>query len=66
MNAKKNGRPKLCSDQETPLENYAARLSFKQARLVRKLGGGNFSEGLRAALDKVAEDLDWINERSKK
>ncbi len=63
---KRNGRPRLCPEQDSALERYTLRLSFKDARLARKIGGGNFSEGIRAALQKAAEDIDWINRKGKK
>lgn len=58
---KKMGRPKLCPDQEVALATGQAKMSFKQMRLARKLGGGNFSQGIREALEHVAKDMDFIN-----
>jgi hypothetical protein len=66
MATKKTGRPKLVPEQEMALERYTARLSFQQARLARKLGGGNFSEGLRAALERAAEDIEFMEGRKRK
>lgn len=39
--------------QDTPLVNCAIRLTFKQMRTAKKLGGGNLSAGVRLALDRV-------------
>jgi hypothetical protein len=56
------GRPKLCPDQEDPLKLYAGRLSHRQMRIAKKIGGGNFSEGLRSALEHCATDIRFMDE----
>lgn len=63
----KMGRPKICTDQEVPLEVVTVRLSFKEKRMIKKVGGGIFSAGLREILEHVAKDIDFINKpRNKK
>lgn len=53
---KKLGRPKICPDQECPLEKYDVRLSFKHARQARKIGDGNLSAGIRIALEVASQN----------
>ena len=60
------GRPKLCPDQEDPLKLYAGRLSHRQMRIAKKIGGGNFSEGLRAALEHCAADIRFMDDSASK
>lgn len=38
---------KLRQQQEVAMDVYTSRLTAAEARIVRKLGGGNFSEGIR-------------------
>lgn len=66
MEHKKTGRPKLVPEQEEALDRYTARLSSRQARLARKIGHGNFSEGLRAALERAADDIEFMEGRARK
>ncbi len=49
------GRPRerLLKDQDDPLDKYDVRLTSRQARLMRKLGKGNLSEGVRQAIEKA-------------
>lgn len=60
---KKNGRPRAHypEDQDDPLARYDCRVSYRQARIARKIGGGNFSAGVREALERVAADIEFIN-----
>jgi len=53
---KKPGRPRINTDQETPMDNYNARLTSKQARKARRIGGGNLSAGLRKLIDDKTID----------
>jgi hypothetical protein len=61
MNEKKIGRPRIDPDQDEALDNYTVRMSFRQARIAKKIGGGVFSEGLRLALDRAAADMEFMN-----
>jgi hypothetical protein len=61
MSKKQMGRPKICADQEVALERYTIRVSFKERREATKLGGGNFSDGLRDALRFANEQMDLMN-----
>jgi len=63
---KSGGRERPCPEQEEPLAFKGARLSHRQIRLANKIGGGNFSEGLRAALEHCAADIRFMDESSKK
>ena len=60
MENNKTGRPRLVKDQEDPLANYTARITFRQARLARRIGLGNLSEGIRLAIERAAADLAFM------
>ena len=47
----KVGRKRLYLD--AAMDVYYARLTPHQARLARRFGGGNLSEGIRAAIDHM-------------
>lgn len=66
MPSPKNGRPRICPEQEVALERYTLRVSFKEARTARLIGGGNFSEGLRIALARAAADIEFMDGLRKK
>ena len=52
---KKPGRPRLVKDQDAAMDNYNARLSAWHARMARKIGEGNLSEGVRKAIEYFIE-----------
>ncbi len=57
---KKMGRPRVVAAQEEPLAKYDIRLSFRQARLARRIGGQNLSQGVRTAIEKAAADAEFM------
>lgn len=63
---KTGGRPRPCPDQEEPIAFYGVRMSHRQMRIAKKIGGGNFSEGLREALEHCAADIQFMDEARKK
>lgn len=63
---KTGGRPKPCPDQDDALKFYGVRMSHRQMRLAKKLGGGNFSQGLREALEQCAKDIVFMDECHKR
>jgi hypothetical protein len=63
MAEKKLGRPRIDPDQEAALERYTLRISFRERRAASKIGGGNFSEGLRDALRFANENIDQMNQQ---
>jgi len=42
-----SGRPRIHAEQDAPMDNYNARLTAWHARMARKFGEGNLSEGIR-------------------
>lgn len=42
---------KLRIEQEAPMDVYPVRMTAKHARMARKLGEGNLSQGMRVALE---------------
>jgi hypothetical protein len=59
---KKSGRPKLYDSQEEAMDNYNVRLTYKQARLGRRIGAGNLSKGIREAIELVVLNQGKTNE----
>jgi hypothetical protein len=47
----KQGRPLAYAYQDSPMTNYTARTTAWHARQARRIGGGNFSEGVRMAVE---------------
>ncbi len=60
------GRPRLCPEQSVVLERYTLRLDFSRMRFLRRVGEGNFSEGVRRVTDRVLNDEEFMREVSKK
>ncbi len=58
--AKRLGRPRErhAVDQEEPLAKYDVRLSYRQARLARRLGKQNLSAGVRVAIEMAVKALE--------
>ncbi len=58
------GRPRerLLKDQDDPLDKYDVRLTSRQARLMRKLGKGNLSEGVRQAIEKAVQAFKELDQ----
>ncbi len=52
----KPGRPLLSASQDTAMDNYNARLTAWHARMLRKLGEGNLSAGIRYATEFVVQN----------
>ena len=51
-------------EQEAPMDAYTSRLTAAEARIVRKLGGGVFSEGIRRMIaDKAGERRNGPKDR---
>ncbi len=66
MEYKPLGRPKLCPEQEVALERYTLRLDFSRVRFLRRVGEGNFSEGVRRVTDHARDDEEFMKRVSKK
>ncbi len=64
---KRLGRPRERhgKDQEDALAKYDVRLSYRQARLARRIGDLNLSEGIRAAIEFAAADEEFMESRQK-
>jgi hypothetical protein len=64
---KRLGRPRERQefDQEDPLAKYDVRLSYRQARLARRMGNTNLSEGVRAAIEHAAADTTFMEKIQK-
>lgn len=45
------GRPLLHKDQDDAMSNYSVRLTARQARIARRIGGKSLSTGLRIAIE---------------
>lgn len=58
MEKKKVGRPREHSDQESAMDNYNARITARQARQARKIGGGNLSRGIRLCIEYVVQNSE--------
>ncbi len=53
---------KLDENQDEPCKKYDVRLTFRLGRIAKKLGGGNLSAGIRAALERAAAQDDNAGE----
>ncbi len=49
-------RKRKPNEQTEPLAKYTVTITYKQARLALRAGGGNRSEGMRAAWDYLEQD----------
>lgn len=47
---------KLRQEQEAGMDVHVHRMTAAHARIARKLGGGNESEGVRLALERADQD----------
>jgi len=45
------GRPLAYAYQDSPMTNYTARITAWHARMARRIGAGNLSEGVRLAIE---------------
>lgn len=63
---KKNGRPRIDENQEEALSTFSVRMSFRLVRLSRKIGGGNYAEGLRISVERTAADIEFMESLDKK
>ena len=59
--AKMPGRPRIFP--EIAMSVYYARLTATHARLARRLGDGNLSEGIRVAIDHAAACEEFRKEK---
>jgi hypothetical protein len=59
---KRLGRPRERhgKDQEDALAKYDVRLTYRQARLARRIGDTNLSAGIRAAIEYAAGDEEFM------
>ncbi len=60
MEYPKGGRPRIESAQEEPLDNYTSRVPYRLARVIRRVGDGNFSAGVRRLAERAAQDFEFM------
>ena len=55
------GRPRLYQGLRDPLVSQSVRLTLWHIRAARRIGGGNVSDGIRAAIERFAQSGEqWI------
>ena len=57
-------RPRVHSTQEFAMDNYNVRLTAFQARMARKIGEGNLSDGIRYSIEFVLQNGGKKNDSS--